>query len=248
MTGFGAGGDLALAAGGGGGSAAGVGFRAALGPFAIVGAGVGLALGAIAQHSSNKAIKKAAIAAQRQLNVQITQARIKFVDDVRRRSAVGQMVIAQSRNRFGTQTGLSISERLAAIAADMTLDTEALRAARDARLSAIAFEKSRLVAGGEAQSGSVGLAALQGAVGGAQAGLALSGALKELGAIDQATQNARRISSLFGELDTTRRITAFMQADTLRLFLSNSFRQARILAENSSAIRGIEGGLGIEFP
>lgn len=211
------------------------------GPLGIGFAVLGAVLGGIAQRSKNKALARAARAAQLQLNEQITQARIQFADEVRRRSGIGQMMIAEARNRFGIQTGLSISERLAAMAADMTLDTEALKAARNARVSAIAFEKSRVVASAQSRVGSVGIAAVQGAIQGFTSGLNLSTSMKQLAALDRATATIDEQTAIFGELDGSRRATAFLENDVLRLRLSEELRATRQIVEEG---KGIEGGLG----
>lgn len=193
----------------------------------IAGAAIGAVLGGIAQRSQNKAIKRAARAAQVQINEQITQARVKFGDDVRRRSGIGQMLIAEARNRFGAQTGLSISERLAAMAADMTLDTEAIKASQNAVLSALDFQKTQIVSSAQAQVKSVGQQALAGAVQGASTAADLSLSFKQLKVLDQAKKNAAGVTVALGGLDAGRQASALLQNPALRTSLIKTARDTR---------------------
>lgn len=209
--------------------------------FIIAGAVVGGVLGGIGQRSKNKAIKKAAFAAQGQLNLRINQAKVQFADNVRRRSAVGQMMISESRNRFGAQTGLSISERLAAMAADMTVDTEALKAGIEARLSDIAFEKTRIAAGATAQSGAVGLAALEGAIAGAQAGASLESSLSNLKQAKAATKLMEQKSAIFAGLDGARGSIATLQVQQLWPALSGLARDMREIMTLSQGVETVGG-------
>ena len=193
----------------------------------IAGAAIGAVLGGIAQRSKNKAIKASAKAAQVQINEQITQARVKFGDDVRRRSGIGQMLIAEARNRFGAQTGLSISERLAAMAADMTLDTEAIKASKNAVLSALDFQKTQLVSSAQAQVKSVGQSALEGAVQGAATAASLSTSFKQLKVLDQAAKNAAGVTIALGGLDAGRRASIMLQNPAMQQTAIGAARDAR---------------------
>lgn len=212
------------------------------GPLSVGFAVAGGILSFIAQHSRNKAIRAAALAAMRQINEQITQAKVQFSDDVRRRSAIGQMAIASARNQFGAQTGLSISERLAAMAADMTLDTEALRASVEARVSALGHDKARIAAGASAQSRSTAVAAVEGAISFASFGLSLASSLTQLKQIRESTSLIQRLGDIYGGLDAARFAGVVAQNETLRFALTRITRDTRALID---ATRGIEGGLNI---
>lgn len=191
--------------------------------FAVAGA----VLGGIRQRGQNKALKKAALLAQGQLNIRVNQAKLQFADQVKRRSAVGQMMISEARNRFGAQTGLSISERLAAMAADMTVDTEALKAGIEATLSDIQFEKMRIAAGAEAQSGSVGLAAIEGGIQGAQLAQSLNASLAAGKQAKTAGALLKKQGSAFAGLGGFKNSIATMQVSSLWPTITGIARQMR---------------------
>lgn len=188
----------------------------AAGGLALAGAltaafGVGIALAAvmavvsiISTQARNKEIKKAAMETQRRLNLEHTNVQIEAADTIRRRSAVGQMVIANTSNRFQAKTGLSISERLAATGAEMTVDTEAVKFAERTRLEAIEIEKRNVIASARAGMVSPVAAGVQGAVTGFGAGVGFVSSINSLQALGQQAQNAGSLAQAYGNLDAGR--------------------------------------------
>lgn len=204
-------------------------------PFIAAAAVLGGLLGGIAQRSKNKAIKRSARAAQGQINKQIVEARVKFGDDIRRRSGIGQMLIAEARNRFGAQTGLSISERLAAMAADMTLDTEAIKASQKSLLDRLQFQKTQVLASAQAKVKSIGQSAVEGAIQFATTAADLSLSFKQLKVLDAAAKNAAGVTIALGGLDAGRQASIVLQNPSLQGAMTTTARDARGIIEGQIA-------------
>lgn len=145
---------------------------------------LGLALGAMQAHGASKtnaSIRARARELQRRINKQMTQVQVEAMDAVRRRSSIGNMSIAESRLRFGFRnTGLSISERLASLAADMTVDTDAINFAEMSRLDALSAEKLDIARGAQASQTRTGEAAVGGFAQGFNIGLAFDTSFAQL--------------------------------------------------------------------
>lgn len=191
--------------------------------FPIIGVILGAAMAgasAAGAASSNKSIKRRVRELQVRLNKQMTQVQIEMLDQVRRRSTIGTMAIAQARSQFGYQrTGLSISERLASLAAALTVDTDAINFAEDARLDALRTEKLELVRGGEAAQTNVAVAGLQGFVSGFSTGLSLDSSLAQLSFGQAQVSNFSTLSSLLGGVSQVQML-AFprsFEANTIQL-------------------------------
>ena len=176
-------------------------------PLPLIALGLGAAFslaGAAGARSTNSAIRARVRALMARINKRMTQVRVEALDQVRRRSAIGNMAIAGARNRFGfSGTGLSISERLASLAAGLTVDTDAIGFAEDARLEALRTEKLDMSLSAQAAQTPVGRAAVEGFVSGFSTGIALDTSLAQLSFAQTQSGNFAAYSSIMGSVNAT---------------------------------------------
>ena len=207
-------------------------------------------MGYIGARSANKALADQAKQTQLRLNLEETQIRIQAADQIRQRSAIGTMAMAEGANQFGAQTGLSISMRLAAMAGDMTLDTEALKAGLDAQIAGIEFQKRNAVTAARTRMQDPALEAAGGFLKGFGQGLSLETGLAELGILKHEANRMRDISPIYEDLDAGRLGVLALVDEGLRIRLSSSAGAARGLLDTAgrmgSFLGALSGGIGGE--
>ena len=219
---------------------------AAAGSLAIPVIGIILAatfatLGAIAASSTNKKIRKRARELMLRVNKQMTQVQVEAMDAVRRRSTLGTMAIAAARNRFGFQgTGLSIAERLASLAGALTVDSDAINFAEDARLEALRTQKVDISREARSLQTAPLEAAVSGLVGGFSAGVVLDSALNQLVSAGDKSEAFEVMSKVTGAINQLQML-AFP-----RTFESFNRQLSRTIADTDrqiSLFQGIESFL-----
>lgn len=198
-------------------------------------------LGAIAASSTNAKIRKRARELMRRVNKQMSQVQAEAMDAVRRRSTIGSMSIAAARNRFGFQTtGLSVAERLASLAGALTVDTNAINFAEDARLEALRTQKVDISREARGLQTAPLEAAVSGLVGGFSAGLTLDTALNQLVSAGDKSEGFKILSNITGGINQIQML-AFP-----RTFESFNRQLSRTIADTDrqiSLFQGIEGFL-----
>lgn len=192
-----------------------VGFAA---PFAI---GFGV-LGISQARRQNRFVRRSAEAVFKSLDKQITQIRIKSIDDAITISSQAMIEAGRAEAAFGGVTGQSVSTILASFASDVASDTAVIRRNEEAALEAIEAQKEDISNQAASQLKNPALAGILAGLSGFQAGLSLDAAVSQatrlkalkafedrLGAAGQQTGTIRLLNSMFqrdasGELLRTR--------------------------------------------
>ena len=218
-------------------------------PFPVIGVIVGVAFTAasvVGQRGTNSAIKARARDLQRRVNKQMTQVRVEALDQVRRRSTIGTMAIAEARNQFGFQaTGLSVSERLASLAGSLAVDTDAIGFAEEARLDALRLDKVDIASGAESQIKPLGATALGAFATGFSLGSAFDSALAQLSFAQTQGALFTDFSKAMGDINGVT-MSAFPNTfQSLQLQLSRTVADTSLkinLANGIASFLGFSGG------
>jgi len=187
----------------------------------------GAVMGYIGAQSANKALAKQAKETQLALNAEETEIRVQTADQIRQRAAVGGMAMAEGENQFAGQTGLSISMRLAAMAGDMTMDTEALKAAEEAQIASIEFQKRNAVYAARSKMKDPALETAAGFLKGASMGMGIESGLAKLDSIKAANKQLKNVGPIYGDIDSGRLGVLTMVDSGLRERLSSTTRSVR---------------------
>lgn len=172
MSAFGA---IALTGGGAGagaGAAASAGALSFAAPLAI---GFGV-LGIASARRQNRFLRESAEAAFESLDKQITQLRIRTIDDAITISAQAQIEAGQAEAAFGGVTGASVSTILASFATDVAEDTAVLKRNEEAGIEAIEAQKEDVSNQAASQLKNPAIAGILMGLSGFQAGLSLDAA------------------------------------------------------------------------
>lgn len=147
---------------------------------AVGGAVIGARTSQSATRQTNKEIEKTAALNQESINKNISQARLQSAEDTAISSKKAQAALGSFRNAVGFDGGVSTSLWIAGKVADIEADQSIREQNAQALEESFELQKRQIMQGAQTQVQAPGLAALQGAVSGAQTGFAIGSSVESL--------------------------------------------------------------------
>lgn len=166
----------------------------------------GTAFGGIASKKSakanNAAIRESARVNQESVNKNTGQSRLAFAEETAYASRQAQSALGAARASIGFDSGNSTTQYLASAIAQAEGDQFIRTANQQNREEAFQIQKESIVAQAKGGIVNASLATAQGALGGAQTGMSIAGALQNLGQSFESSKTAEQQNSLFADQKT----------------------------------------------
>lgn len=147
--------------------------------------------GALGARSASKRIEKAAKANMEAIDDEITQVRIRSIDEMIGLSRRGRGITGEAQTVFAGRSGLSVNEILATLAADVAEDSAVLRRNRENAVDSLQAQKTAIVNQAQSQMQNPLLAGVSAGLAGFSTGMEIGGAFNAVQAAKEAIKTNR---------------------------------------------------------